>query len=108
MGAPEGSTLAFVKKGDKPLVDRPKPTKKNVAFLIRSYNEASRLEGVIDGLVDAGFSKILVVDDGSRDGTSSILSRRSDVMSVRHPQNRGGGAALETGLEYFRRYARGL
>lgn len=84
------------------------PTKKNVAFLIRSYNEATRLESVIDGINAAGYRKILVVDDGSRDSTSSILARRSDVLSVRHSQNRGGGAALETGLEFFRRYARGL
>lgn len=92
----------------RPSDGRPSPNKDNVAFLIRAFNEASRLEGVIDALRADGFSKILVVDDGSRDGTSAILARRSDVMSVRHPQNRGGGAALETGLEFFRRYARGL
>ncbi|MFB0965120.1 MAG: DUF2304 family protein [Patescibacteria group bacterium] len=108
MGTPENASLDFPKRASKPSDDRPKPTKNNVAFLIRSYNEATRLEGVIDGLIAAGFSKILVVDDGSRDGTSAILARRKDVMSVRHPQNRGGGAALETGLEYFRRFARGL
>lgn len=104
-GAPDALTLAFPSRdGDSD--GRPSPSKDNVAFLIRSYNEASRLEGVVDALIEAGFSKILVVDDGSRDGTSAILARRKDVMSVRHPQNRGGGAALETGLEFFRRYAR--
>ena len=88
MGAPEGSELSFPARGGEASGDRPDPSNDNVAFLIRAYNEASRLEGVIDALQSAGFSNILVVDDGSRDGTSSILARRSDVMSVRHPQNR--------------------
>lgn len=115
-GAPENARLDYsgVSVGGSPSssdpssLDRPLPSTSNVAFLIRAYNESSRLEGVIDGLKLAGYSKILVVDDGSRDATSAILARRSDVFSLRHPQNRGGGAALETGFEFFRRYARGL
>lgn len=88
--------------------NRPSPKTDRVGFLIRSYNEASRIGSVIDGIFQAGYSKILVVDDGSRDGTYAVLSRRPSVMVVRHPQNRGGGAALETGLEYYRRFGRNL
>jgi cellulose synthase/poly-beta-1,6-N-acetylglucosamine synthase-like glycosyltransferase len=107
-GAPENARLDYSGNSPSGSEDRPFPAASNVAFLIRAYNEASRLEGVIDSLKLAGYSKILVVDDGSRDATSGILARRSDVFSIRHPQNRGGGAALETGFEFFRRYARGL
>lgn len=103
-GAPDGASLDFASASD----GRPNPNTSNTAFLIRSYNEAARLGEVLDGILAAGYSKILVVDDGSRDATPSILVRRPEIMVVRHPQNRGGGAALETGLEFFRRYGRGL
>ncbi|MDQ1343672.1 MAG: hypothetical protein QG650_392, partial [Patescibacteria group bacterium] len=105
-GAPKDKALDFSVPVSKE--GRPNPKKSNVAFLIRSYNEAARIGEVLDAVVAAGFSKILVVDDGSRDATSAILARRPEIMVVRHPQNRGGGAALETGLEFFRRYGRGL
>jgi hypothetical protein len=103
-GMPEEAAKASAKSGD----DRPNPTKSNVAFLIRSYNEAARVEGVLESVLSAGYAKILVVDDGSRDETPAIMARHPEILSVRHPQNRGGGAALETGLEFFRRHAHGL
>lgn len=77
--------------------------KEEIGFLIRSYNEAPRISAVIESILAAGFTRILVVDDGSKDGTVDVLSAFPTIHIVRHPFNRGGGAALETGFEYFRR-----
>jgi len=80
-----------------------KINKNNIIFLIRAYNEALRIGAVIESILAAGFSKILVVDDGSADDTRTVLSRFPSIHIVHHPFNRGGGAALETGFEYIRR-----
>jgi glycosyltransferase involved in cell wall biosynthesis len=42
---------------------------------------------------------VIVVDDGSRDGTSE-LARSAGAIVLRHPGNRGKGAALRTGMEH--------
>ncbi len=73
--------------------------------MIRAYNEASRIEEVIDGIMDAGYRKILIINDGSRDGTEAIARKYANVMYLEHTHNRGGGAALETGFEFLRRNA---
>ena len=60
-------------------------------FLIRAYNESSRIVGVIESIFARGFGEILVVDDGSTDGTSELLARVFDqpIHYVRHIVNRG-------------------
>ena len=66
------------------------------------YNEVNHVNGVLDQ-VCAISPHVLVVDDGSKDGTSDLLAARRDVQAVRHPENRGYGGALITAFEYAMR-----
>jgi glycosyltransferase involved in cell wall biosynthesis len=71
-----------------------------VTIIIPAYNEAEVIGSVVDGIrTVAGDDdwEILVVDDGSSDETSERASR-SGVRVVRHPYNKGNGAAVKTGL----------
>ena len=63
------------------------------------YNEARYVMPVLDEVVR--FSQdVLVVDDGSRDGTADLLDGRHDILQVRHPRNLGYGAALGSAFRY--------
>jgi dolichol-phosphate mannosyltransferase len=59
------------------------------------YNEAAHVEAVLDEVLQIT-PDVLVVDDGSTDGTGDLLARRDDIRLVRHGVNRGYGAALAT------------
>ncbi|MEM9942260.1 MAG: glycosyltransferase family 2 protein [Planctomycetota bacterium] len=63
------------------------------------YNEVNSVDSVLDE-VSRYADQILVVDDGSTDGTSDLLSERDNISVVRHPKNLGYGAALVTGFKY--------
>lgn len=63
------------------------------------YNERNHVNGVLDQ-VCAISPHVLVVDDGSKDGTSELLKQRADIQLVQHPENRGYGAALITAFDY--------
>ncbi len=67
------------------------------------YNEASHVDAVLDEVVRYA-GDVLVVDDGSTDGTADRLARRDDIFYVRHPRNRGYGAALKTAFDYALRF----
>lgn len=63
------------------------------------FNEARYVTSVLDEVVR--FSRnVLVVDDGSTDGTARLLAERGDVRVVTHSQNTGYGAALRTAFDY--------
>ena len=69
------------------------------------FNEASHVQAVLREVLRHS-DEVLVVDDGSTDGTSELLQQRDDVQLLRHEKNRGYGAALKTAFDYavLRRY----
>ncbi|HMR98077.1 MAG TPA: glycosyltransferase family 2 protein [Anaerolineales bacterium] len=78
-----------------------------LSVVIPAYNEedgiteiATRVLAVAPDLKKAGVEELelLVVDDGSRDKTAEVASTIQGVTLVRHPKNKGYGAALKTGF----------
>jgi len=77
-----------------------------LSVLIPVYNEAATVRELLERVKATPHEKeLVVVDDGSSDGTAAILAelaeRWDDVRLIRHETNRGKGAALQTALEQF-------
>jgi dolichyl-phosphate beta-glucosyltransferase len=81
---------------------------RSLSIVIPAYNEERRLPATLDGinsyLARGGwdFSEILVVDDGSRDGTlraaEDFAARVPSVRVLRNPGNRGKGYSVRHGM----------
>ena len=75
-----------------------------LSVIVPVYNERETVREILERVRAVGVEKeIIVVDDGSTDGTRDILREeegRGDVRVIYHPQNRGKGAAIRTGLEH--------
>jgi Glycosyl transferase family 2 len=77
----------------------PERFRDGVGILIPAYNEAENIGEVLERIPPAVCGQptaVLVVDDGSRDGTDNVARGHAAVVA-RHVINRGGGAALRTG-----------
>lgn len=60
-----------------------------ISCIIPAYNEASTIQGVLRTVKRVKcLDEIIVVDDGSSDGTSRI-AKAEGVLVVRHSENRG-------------------
>jgi len=77
----------------------------DVVVIIPVYNHAATLAGVVRAARELGFA-VIVVDDGSRDGSGEAVGAQERVAVLRHDRNRGKGAALKTGMLAAPRQAR--
>lgn len=67
--------------------------------LIPSYNNAPKLEAVLEDVLNYTTS-ILVVNDGSTDGTTDILNNYPRLNIIHLAKNQGKGVALKTGIDW--------
>jgi glycosyltransferase involved in cell wall biosynthesis len=74
----------------------------DVSIVIPAYNEEAVIGSVVAGLKEQGaWHEILVVDDASTDGTAAA-AERAGARVIRHPYNKGNGAAVKTGIRQAR------
>jgi glycosyltransferase involved in cell wall biosynthesis len=71
-----------------------------LSIVIPVYNEEATVKEIIDRCRALPLDKeIVVVDDGSSDGTRAVLANEDGVTVRYHEKNRGKGAAIRTGIE---------
>ncbi len=74
----------------------------DVAVVIPAKDEAQRIRATVRAAAELpGVDLVVVVDDGSADGTAAV-ARDAGAVVTRHTSNRGKAAAMETGAEAVR------
>ena len=72
-----------------------------VSIVIPAFNEVQTIAEVLRRIAAADVdAEIVVIDDGSTDGTRDVLQSRHGVTVIFHERNAGKGAAIRTGLGY--------
>ena len=78
-----------------------------LSVIVPVYNEAQTVDELLRRFRDGtdADKEVIVVDDGSQDGTAELLRAwegRAGVRVLRHAHNQGKGAAIRTGLAHVR------
>ncbi|HEY0677156.1 MAG TPA: glycosyltransferase family 2 protein [Chitinophagaceae bacterium] len=74
----------------------------NIFIIIPVYNEAAVIAQTLHQVVQTGYN-VVVVDDGSTDGTGEIV-KKFPVHYICHPINIGQGGALQTGMDFAKQF----
>jgi len=69
-----------------------------VAAVVPAYDEAGKIGAVVRKVPRRFAARVIVVDDGSSDGTAREAQEAGAEQVIRHERNRGVGAAIRTGL----------
>lgn len=70
----------------------------HTSVILPAYNESQAIGGVVRALArTAAWHEIIVVDDGSTDGTGQAAAEAGATV-IRHPYNKGNGAAVKSGI----------
>lgn len=76
-----------------------------VFVVLPSLDPDEKLDAVIDGLLQYGFSHIILVNDGSREENlprfQALADAHPEINLLHHPVNRGKGAALKTAFAWL-------
>ena len=70
----------------------------NCCVLVPTYNNERTLKWLLDGVLEYT-TNVIIVNDGSTDSTSEILSDYSHLQIFNHPKNTGKGTALRLGFK---------
>jgi glycosyltransferase involved in cell wall biosynthesis len=71
-----------------------------VSVIVPAFDEAAAIGTVVGALKSAAtWREVIVVDDGSSDGTATV-AQTAGARVVRHPYNKGNGAAVKTGIRH--------
>lgn len=74
---------------------------KTLSVIVPVYNEKATITPLLASIRQCGFPcQIVVVDDGSTDGTGEILRQTTGITFVQQGQNMGKGAAVRTALQH--------
>lgn len=75
----------------------------NISVVMPVYNEANTIQEIIRRVLATGLvSELVIVDDGSKDGTRDLLAGmngRDGIRVILHEKNQGKGAAVRTGIQ---------
>ena len=73
-----------------------------ISVIIPIYNEAATCIELINRVQAVSLEKeIIIVDDGSSDGTTELLSKIEGIILLTHSINQGKGAAVQTAIEHI-------
>jgi glycosyltransferase involved in cell wall biosynthesis len=88
--------------------DTPSPSRYGLSILMPVYNEMATVEAAVTQVLETDLPtdfELIIVDDGSTDGTREFLQERQwpdEVTVLLHERNRGKGAAVRTALAHAR------
>lgn len=103
--APRLSDAHGFERASNALADSPFATRPRLSVIIPVYNEAQNLQELVERVLQVPIDKeLIIIDDGSTDGTAEILRTQVAALAPNiqwsaHEKNQGKGAAIRTGLK---------